>query len=373
MNTNPKKSWRFIRLFMATWLVLGLLACDPLGDDDDDFDDDDAAVFGRIAGSSQAGFVDGEHDVARFSNPVNVEVAPLGGTVYVADFDNDAIRTINSNGVVGTLVNPTTLLPLTFSRPFGLTISPDGSLYVQTDGNSVGVRDSTTGTIWRVNQTTGAATVVCSNLGRPRGIQALDNNTLALSDLVANVITTLNLTTCAETLVAGAVAGTAGFVNATGAAARFSRPYGIALLANGSLLVADQDNNCLRAVTIPAGVVTTFAGICTTPGSTNGSVAAATFDHPQDVAISGANIYVSDQHNLVTSPPDKLIRRINGGTVFTQAGNGVKGFEDGEGTAASFFGLEGIALDSSGATLWIADGNNGNADPFNRVRRLSVP
>ncbi|MGH8454221.1 MAG: hypothetical protein ACRES4_02455, partial [Nevskiales bacterium] len=196
--------------------------------------------------------------------------------------------------------------------------------------------------------------------------QALDNNTLAMSDPEHHVISTLNLTSGVEETLAG-MENAPGFVDDTGDLAQFDRPYGLALLSGGSsLLVADQNNHCLRQVTLPAGVVTTFAGICTTPGSGNGSVATATFNAPQDVAVSGLNVYVSDHDNF-------LIRRINGGTVFTQAGNGIQGFADGAGTAASFFGLEGIALDASGTTLWIADGNNGTGDPFNRVRRLAVP
>ncbi|MGH8528867.1 MAG: hypothetical protein ACRETN_03350 [Nevskiales bacterium] len=306
--------------------------------------------------------MDGPHDVARFSNPVNVEVAS-DGRVYVADFDNDAIRVISTTGVVSTLVRPADVLPLTFSRPFGLTIAPDGFLYVQTDGNDVGARDATTGTVWRVDLGTGMATVVARNLGRPRGLQALANGMIAMSDLAHHVVTILNPATGVETLLAGAN-DTPGFVNAAGPAARFSRPYGLALLPDGSLLVADQDNDRLRQVTL-AGVVTTFAGTGVA-GTQNGPVATASFNAPQDVAIAGADTYVADHDNF-------LIRRINAGNVTTQAGNGMQDFADGEGSAASFFGMEGIALNASGSILWIADGNNGNGDPFNRVRRLNVP
>jgi len=364
MNANAEKSRRLLRLFMIPLLAVGLASCDPLGDDDDD-SDDNAAVFGRIAGSSETGFVDGAHDVARFSNPVNVEVA-ADGRVYVADFDNDAIRVINSQGVVSTLLRPANVAPLTFARPFGLTITPDGTLYVQTDGNDTNMRDGNTGTIWRVNLTTGAASVVARNLGRPRGLLALDNNTLAMSDPAHHVISTLNLATGVETTLAG-TADQAGFVNAAGGAARFNGPYGLARLPNGSLLVADSNNHRLREVTL-AGVAGTFAGTGANTPVTNGPALGATFNFPQDVAVSGLNVYVADHNNF-------LIRRINGGTVFTQAGNGMRGFADGEGIAASFNGMEGIALDASGATLWIADGNNGESatQPHNRVRRLSVP
>ena len=44
-----------------------------------------------LYGSSTAGDVDGTPVQARFANPANVEVGP-DGAVYVADYDNDAVR-----------------------------------------------------------------------------------------------------------------------------------------------------------------------------------------------------------------------------------------------------------------------------------------
>src|SRR5689334_15310649 len=40
-----------------------------------------------LAGGAQTGNADGDRSVARFSNPVNVLIAP-DGTLYVSDFDN---------------------------------------------------------------------------------------------------------------------------------------------------------------------------------------------------------------------------------------------------------------------------------------------
>jgi hypothetical protein len=138
----------------------------------------------------------------------------------------------------------------------------------------------------------------------------------------------------------------------------------MALNGDNSILVADQTNNRIRRVTL-TGVVTTFAGTGA-EGMQNGSVATATFDGPQGVAIAGENIYVADTFNHV-------IRRITGGQVTTQAGDGIAGFVDAEGTAAEFFGLEGISVTPDGSVLWIADGSGGEDVPFHRVRRLRVP
>jgi streptogramin lyase len=313
--------------------------------------------FIRVWGTGEADLVDGNATNARFSNPVNVEVAS-NGSVFVADFDNDAVRMIGTANQVSTLVKQAN-----FGRPFGLTRFGE-TLYVQTDGNDLGARDSTTGTIWRVDTVAGGAEVVARNLGRPRGILTLADGRIVMSDIVQQTIRVLlNPTTGAVTLLAGS-AGEAGFVNANGANARFSRPYGMALLSDGSILVADQNNNVLRRVTM-SGDVSTFAGTGV-EGVQNGPVASSTFDHPGDVTVAGSTVYVSDHDNHV-------IRKIAAGIVSTVAGNGNAGFVDSANNLLDeFFGMEGIAVTPDGSALWIADGNNGDGDPFNRVRRIRL-
>lgn len=310
-----------------------------------------------VAGSGTAGAVDGPIATATFNNPVNV-VVDTDGSVYVSDYDNDRVRKIR-NGQVTTLVSAAN-----FQRPFGITIAPDGTLYVQTDANDSGVRNSTTGTIWRVNKTTGMATVVQRDLGRPRGIVGLADGRLALANLTTHTVGILNPATGVFAPIAGE-AGVAGFSDGTGTAAKFNRPYGLTVMSNGDLLVADQTNNRIRRVTL-AGVVTTFAGTGAA-GSANGPAASATFRNLQDVKRDPLTdiVYVSDSEN-------RTIRRITGSTVETIAGDGTAGYAEGVGTAARFFYVEGIAVDAENGFLYLADGNGGEGDPFNRVRRLKL-
>ena len=342
--------------------LTGLTACN--NDSNDNFNSGVVTPVpsAHIFGTGEANLVNGNAAASRFSNPANVEVAS-DGTVFVADYDNDAVRKISASGQVTTLIKQND-----FQRPFGLALSTDGKkLYIETDGNDLGQRNATTGTIWVVDLTATAATpvVVVRNVGRPRGLLGLPDGKLAMSDLARNVISVLDPATKVIIPLAGS-AGNAGFANGTGTAARFDRPYGLALASDGALLVADQNNNSIRKVTL-AGVVTTLTGLGPAQaGQVNGSLTTATFNHPQDVATFGSTIYVADHDNHV-------IRKIAGGNVSTVAGNGTAGFVDAQGTAAAFFGLEGFALTADGKTLWIADGNNGEGDPFNRVRYISAP
>jgi sugar lactone lactonase YvrE len=312
----------------------------------------------RVLGSSAAGSTDGPPGVATFSNPANLTVAE-NGTIYVADFDNDAVRAISPTGTVSTL----TKQPL-FQRPFGITTSPDGKLYVSTDNNDSGDHSTTTGTVWQINRTTGVPTVIARNLGRPRGLVVLADGRIVCSDLTQSTVYLLDPTTGATTPLAGQT-GVPGFAEGTGAAAQFSRPYGAALLPDGTILVADQTNNRIRQITL-GGKVTTFAGTGAM-GAENGTTSGATFNMPEALAVApDGTVYVADHDN-------HLIRRITRGQVTTEAGDGKAGYVDAPGTSAEFYGLEGIALGSQGRILWIADGNNGDGSDHNHVRWLSVP
>ena len=149
------------------------------------------------------------------------------------------------------------------------------------------------------------------------------------------------------------VSDTPGFVNGTGAAARFFNPIGVAGDKNGIIYVADQGNHAIRKIT-PAGVVTTLAGAgFFFPGSTNGTGAAARFNRPSGVAVDGdLNVYVGDYGN-------HTIRKITpAGVVTTLAGlAGTPGNTDANGTAARFRNPWGVAVDGAGV-VYVCDSEN---------------
>ena len=99
-----------------------------------------------------------------------------------------------------------------------------------------------------------------------------------------------------ETPLAG-VKGTTGCRDGAGAQAWFALPRDIALAPDGNIYVADTNNHAIRRVT-PAGVVSTFAGACPSPsGYVDATGAAARFTHPGRVAAdSDGNIFVTDGH-----------------------------------------------------------------------------
>jgi len=135
--------------------------------------------------------------------------------------------------------------------------------------------------------------------------------------------------------------GSPGSADGTGAAAQFLGPSGLVVLASGDIYVADQGNHTIRKIA-PGGLVTTFAGTAGVQGSADGQGAAASFYHPFAIAVdSQGNLFVTDKDN-------KKIRKITpAGVVSTFAGSGAHGQSDGSGTAASFYYPSGIAIDSA--------------------------
>ncbi|MFL6257449.1 MAG: gluconolaconase [Pyrinomonadaceae bacterium] len=169
-----------------------------------------------VAGTGRPGYADGGAlDAALFDTPCAVAVSEAGD-IYVADTGNDRLRKITKDGQVSTLnlfdppaAQPNTqptpgettppalnITPFDLSSPAGLAITRDGFIYV-------------------------------TELDRGRVVQVAPDG--------------------AARVIAGR--GGPGFANGDGPAeARFNQPAGLALLPDGSLVVADGANYLLRRV-----------------------------------------------------------------------------------------------------------------------------
>lgn len=143
--------------------------------------------------------------------------------------------------------------------------------------------------------------------------------------------------------------------------AQLDFPHGLAIDADGRLLIADTGNERVRRVD-PNGTITTIAGTGDTGADgDNGPANLAEFDSPVDVAIGpGGEIYVAEADG-------NRVRRIDGGgRIMTIAGTGVEGFAGDGGLAAQAELDLPLALAVHGDDLYVADGDNG------RIRRIDT-
>lgn len=118
--------------------------------------------------------------------------------------------------------------------------------------------------------------------------------------------------------------------NGAATSAKFRVPYGIALGADGSLYIADQQDARIRKVS-PSGTITTVAGTGTNGLSGDGGLAtSAQLSNPSDVAVGpDGSLYIADEGN-------SRIRRVDPkGFITTFAGGGNTGFLYGDGQPAT--------------------------------------
>ena len=144
--------------------------------------------------------------------------------------------------------------------------------------------------------------------------------------------------------------GIAGFVDGGAATAQFNGPNGLAIDGQGVIYVSDYDNNRIRKV-MPNGTVSTLAGTGQR-GFADGPGSSAQLSGPEGLALDGqGNLYVAEfaGQRIRKIAPDRM--------VSTLAGTGIRGYADGAGSTAQFYGVSGLALDAHGDLL-VADAGN---------------
>ncbi|MDL1948765.1 hypothetical protein FBQ97_03005, partial [Acidobacteria bacterium ACD] len=307
------------------------------------------------------GSADGTGTDARFRLPSGVAV-DVGGNVYVADMNNQTIRKVTSTGVVSTLAGQVqtagwadgTGTAARFYNPRGVAVAGSGNVFVADNFNST-IREVTPAGV--VTTFVGLAspfgwvdaTGTAALFNSPAGVATDGSGNVYVADS-SHVIRRVTSGGVVSTLAG--LAGTSGNADGTGTTARFSGPQGVAVDSAGTVTVGDSYNHAIRQVS-SAGVVTTLAGLPGTSGSADGTGTAARFYLPASVARDdGGNVYVADRGN-------HAIRVVTpGGVVTTLAGQpGTSGSVDGTGTAARFYRPQGVAVDAAG-NVFVADTDN---------------
>lgn len=289
-----------------------------------------------LAGSTPAGSDNGMTTAAKFNEPWGIALSP-SGDLYVADSINNMIRKITPEGMVTTFAgNPTagssngTGTAASFNYPTEIACSSNGDLYVADSYNFL-IRKITpdqvvttfagTGAEGTVNGTGTSASFACL-----QGLAIDKDGNLFVADTTRHKIRKITPDRVVTTYAGN---GTAGLVDGTGTAARFSSPYGLAVDTIGNVYVADVSYNRIRKIT-PDRVVTTIAG---NPNGTweDGPATGAHFGCLRGLEVdTRGNLYIADQgYNMIRKiTPD--------GMITTVAGSYVYGTTDGAVSIASF-------------------------------------
>lgn len=227
-----------------------------------------------VAGPGTTGAADSARILTRLVRPGALAVGPHG-QLYVADDGLDRIlqalpggrfKVIAGNGRRGYSGDGGPATDASLDDPGGITVAPDGTIYVADTGNNRVRAISPAGTISTVAGTgrygawaTGGTAARRTSLGGPAGVAIGPGGCLYLADQGASEI--LRLDSAGRLIRVACVRGDAGIPGTGGAAARASAdgPDGLAFDRAGDLYIAGSSTKTLLMITtsgrmrLPAG------------------------------------------------------------------------------------------------------------------------
>ena len=268
-----------------------------------------------VAGSGLNGRGDGFGLAAYFSSPSGIALGS-DGIIYVADRNNQTVRTVNpATGEVKTLAGITGIpgsqdgpaASATFNDLQGIAVDNSGNVYVADTANHK---------IRKITASGGIATVYTL---AGNGVGGYDDSPDAATD---------------------------------GSTARFNAPIGITVDSTGQIYVADTGNHVIRKIA-PSGITTTLAGSGHV-GQEDGLGTSASFYAPWTLAIdSVGNLFVGG------GGASNTIRRVTpDGLVTTHARIG--------GPAGLAISKSGKMYVVAGCSIFVSDisATDGRIEPF---------
>ena len=311
--------------------------------------------------------------------------ADASGNLYISDFGNSRIRMVSTAGIITTLIGNPDGVPLEdgqaaasirISGPTGVAVDSAGAVYF-TEG-SVGAGAGLVQGDYKVWKVAGglfggvAGTGLMSYSGDGGSAATAQFNTpsniaidaagnLYVADALNNRIRKIAANGAVSTVAGTGAAGFSGdgkpAVNA-----QLNAPHGVAVDYNGTIFIADTNNNRVRVVN-PDGTIYTLAGNGNAGFFGDGGMAInAALHAPQGVAVDTlGNFFIADTL-------DYRVRKVTQDNLITTiAGNGVAGFsgDGGPGSKAALNLPVSVTVDGNG-NIYIADQANG------RIRKVAT-
>ncbi len=368
-------------------------------------------TISTVAGNGLASYSgDGLPAISASLDAPNGLTFDTSGNLYIADADNDRVRSVALSGIITTFAGsgpvsgyggegePATLTPL--NTPEGVVADLSGNVYISDTDHHRVIQVDPSGNIHTIAGT-GTPGDAPGELYGPTGL-ALDNAAnLYIADTRNHRIQMLTPGGTVSTITG---TGTSGFSGdgGTAAAAELSYPSAVAADASGNIYIADTGNNRMRLVTTD-GKINTVAG--TGNATYNGDTGAAldiALSNPGGVAVdSQGNVWIADTGNnrvrmlaatqAVVTPPPQLIAvtlanaasllpgSLAPGEIFSIFGQGigpataVTGSFDASGTLSVTLGNVQVLLNGTPAPLYYVQSNQINAQaPYELAGQASA-
>jgi sugar lactone lactonase YvrE len=329
-----------------------------------------------VAGNGTLGFSGdgGGATSAQLLSPSGLAL-DAGGNLFISDSGNNRIRKVTPDGIISTLAGtgtadsagdsgPAALADLNY--PIGLAADGAGNLFIADSSNNRVRKISPVGIITTLAGTGAGgfsgdtATATLSQLDHPTGVAVDAAGNVFIADSGNQRIREITTDGNINTIAGNGIRGYGGD-GGQATSAEFNNPAGLALDSAGNLYIADSYNYRVRK--LEGGTITTIAGNGTAGFSgDNGSATSAALYLPISVSVeTSGNLFIADYVSL-------RVRKVTGtGVISTVAGTGIEGFSGDGGLAASalLYLPTGVGVDSAGS-LFIADSSNA------RVRKVTT-
>jgi len=270
-------------------------------------------VINTFAGTGAQGFSGdgGAATSAQLDSPSGVAV-DSSNNVYIADTHNNRIREVlASTGVISTIAGTgaagfagdgAAATSAQLNYPTAVAVDSAGNVYIA-DTNNHRIREIKSGTINTVagdgeqfySGDGGAATA--AGLDSPNGVAVDSAFNIYIGDTHNQRVRLVTFTTGIITPLAGTGLKTYTADGGPAGSAALARPRGVAIAPNGTLLIADSDNDRVRSVS--GGTISTVIGSGQQGFSGDTTLGtASTIDTPRAVAATANNnVVVSDTEN----------------------------------------------------------------------------
>lgn len=245
-----------------------------------------------LAGSGKYGYRDDQGLKAEFYGPIYI-IADTQGMLFISDAYNHVIRKITPEGIVSTFAGSGKSgfrdgvgKESQFHSPRGLAFDKNDNLYVA-DWNNKAIR--------KISPNGVVTTIAGYNDGYCGGVAVDSSGCIYISSYFSNRIWKMN-TQGKFNIFAGS--GIQGVEDGGPLHSKFYHPYNLTIDKNQNIYVVDEQGQTIRKIS-PNAITQTVAGTPNDPGYLDGLATLAQFAEPTGISIDNntLSIYIADFSN----------------------------------------------------------------------------